>query len=31
VRSADGSWKIVHFHVSIGVGNEESVGRELPT
>jgi ketosteroid isomerase-like protein len=25
----DGAWKIVHLHVSIGVPNEEAVGREL--
>jgi len=24
-----GAWKMVHFHVSVGVPNEDLVGREL--
>ena len=27
----DGSWKLIQAHVSVGVPNEEVVGRELPT
>ena len=27
----DGGWKMVHFHSSIGVPNEDSLGVELPT
>ncbi len=27
----DGAWKMVHFHSSIGVPNEEAIGVELPT
>ena len=27
----DGAWKMVHFHSSIGVLNEEAIGVELPT
>ena len=27
----DGAWKMVHFHSSFGVPNEEAVGVELPT
>lgn len=27
----DGEWKIVQFHVSIGMPNEEAVGKELTT
>lgn len=26
-----GDWRIVHLHVSIGIPNEQVVGRELPT
>ena len=26
-----GEWKMVHFHSSVGVPNEEAVGQELPT
>ncbi len=27
----DGAWKLVHFHFSIGVANEEALGVELTT
>ena len=27
----DGVWKMVHFHSSIGVPNEDAIGVELPT
>jgi ketosteroid isomerase-like protein len=27
----DGDWKLVETHLSIGVPNEEAVGRDLPT
>ena len=30
-RREDGAWKMVHFHCSVGVPNEEAVGVELPT
>ncbi len=30
-RREDGEWKMVHFHSSIGVPNEEAIGVELPT
>ena len=30
-RREDGAWKMVHFHSSVGVPNEEAVGVELPT
>jgi ketosteroid isomerase-like protein len=26
-----GRWKLVQVHISIGIANEEAVGRELPT
>ena len=28
---AGGEWKIVHWHLSIGVSNVEALGKELPT
>ena len=31
VRRENGDWKLVQGHASIGVANEETVGRELPT
>ena len=30
-RREDGAWKMVHFHSSVGVPNEEAVGVALPT
>jgi hypothetical protein len=27
----DGAWKIVQWHASLGVANEEAIGEELPT
>jgi hypothetical protein len=30
-RQEDGIWKMVHFHSSIGVPNEDAIGVELPT
>jgi len=30
-RHEDGLWKMVHFHSSIGVPNEDAIGIELPT
>ena len=30
-RREDGAWKMVHFHSSIGVPNEDAIGVELPT
>ena len=30
-RREDGVWKMVHFHSSIGVPNEDAIGVELPT
>ena len=30
-RREEGAWRMVHFHTSIGVPNEEAVGQELPT
>ncbi len=27
----DGEWKIVQFHTSVGVPNESTVGKALPT
>jgi hypothetical protein len=30
-RREDGIWKMVHFHSSIGVPNEDALGVELPT
>ena len=29
-RREDGVWKMVHFHSSIGVPNEDAIGIELP-
>jgi hypothetical protein len=29
-RLEDGAWKMVHFHSSVGVPNEEAIGVELP-
>ena len=30
-RREDGEWKMVHFHSSLGVPNEEAIGVALPT
>ena len=30
-RREDGEWKMVHFHSSIGVANEDAIGIALPT
>ena len=30
-RREDGAWKMVHFHSSVGVPNEEAVGVEVQT
>ena len=30
-RRVDGVWKMVHFHSSLGVPNEDAIGVELPT
>ena len=27
----DGEWKVVQWHASLGVANEEAIGEELPT
>ena len=29
-RREDGAWKMVHFHSSVAVSNEEAIGIELP-
>lgn len=31
VARLEGEWKIVQFHSSVGIPNEETVGQELPT
>jgi len=31
LRRLDGRWRIVQFHASVGVANEEVLGTELPT
>jgi hypothetical protein len=28
-QQEDGAWKVVQWHVSVGVANEELLGREL--
>ena len=30
-RREDGDWRIVHWHCSLPVANEEAMGQELPT
>jgi SnoaL-like domain len=31
LRREDGDWRIVHWHSSLPVANEEAMGQELPT